>query len=260
MDDCLSALSFIPPDLDREEWLKVMMAFKSEYPDRFDIIDGWSQGADCYSARECAATWRSITPNGGINIATLFHIAKSYGWQTDKPPVRVVKPSRNKAPKPKHDTLPYAMRIWGGVNREDEVVAKHPYAQRKKITHAFGAGRSKASGKVIGNDADCLVIPIRTFEDELIGVQCINSAGKKQIFGKVGVLQLGNTLNKSLPIYVVEGFADGVSAWRLFGDVVVVVAFSKSRLMTVAENLDAKYPRRIINVVEDNDDRKNHSA
>jgi hypothetical protein len=77
------------------------------------------------------------------------------------------------------------------VDRDDAAVAAHPYAIRKKITHAAGAGRSRVTGSVVGQDADCIVVPYRTLAGELVGVECINAEGAKQTFGRKGVLVLG---------------------------------------------------------------------
>ncbi len=122
--------------------------------------------------------------------------------------------------------------------REDSYVAAHPYAIRKGIDWACGVGRGKASGKLIGKNADCLIVPMRTVSGELRGVEVINAEGEKQTFGNKGMLVLGNDLDTTLPIYIVEGWADAASLWRMLGNVIVVAAFSKSRLKSVFEEID----------------------
>ncbi|RKZ99899.1 MAG: hypothetical protein DRQ47_10285, partial [Gammaproteobacteria bacterium] len=79
--------------------------------------------------------------------------------------------------------------------------------------------------------------------------------GKKQSFGQLrgGCLLLGNTLDKSLEWWVVEGWADAVSAvFHIHkGNAVVAVAFGMNRMNEVAELLAVKYePSRIL-IVED---------
>jgi putative DNA primase/helicase len=85
------------------------------------------------------------------------------------------------------------------VDRADAAVAAHPYAIRKQITHAAGAGRARVTGSVVGQDADCIVVPYRTLDGELVGVECINAEGAKQTFGRKGVLVLGNDQDSPVP-------------------------------------------------------------
>ncbi len=124
---------------------------------------------------------------------------------------RLLKPSpvpaqRQKPTTPK--TAKYAEWLWRTANREDAYVASHPYAVAKGISWAAGAGRAIASGRVVGEHEDCIIVPIRNLQTgEIQGVQIINAKGAKQTFGAVsgGALILGNTLDPRLPWYVVEG-------------------------------------------------------
>lgn len=152
--------------------------------------------------------------------------------------------------KPKSD---YARKLWQNA---EEGVSTHPYAISKGICFEAGARRGKASGRVVGKNADCLVIPVSDIQTgQLIGVQCINPEGKKQSFGQLrgGCLLLGNTLDKSLDWWVVEGWADAVSAvFHIHkGNAVAAVAFGMNRMMEVAEGLAVKYEPERIMTVED---------
>ena len=76
-----NALHFIPAD-DRDVWLKMGMAIKSELDDSgFDLWDGWSQNAPSYKQSDAKDVWRSIKPKGGVTIGTLFHDAQANGWR-----------------------------------------------------------------------------------------------------------------------------------------------------------------------------------
>lgn len=82
------ALAFVPPDLPRDEWTRVGMAIKSEYPDStgLDLFDTWSAGAaDGYDKRAVASTWRSIKAAGGVGVATLLYLAQQHGFTLPKP-------------------------------------------------------------------------------------------------------------------------------------------------------------------------------
>ena len=153
----------------------------------------------------------------------------------------------------------YARRLWRAVDVDDAAVAAHPYAIKKGIGWAAGAGRAVAKGSfsVIGADADCVVIPIRTVaEERLIAVQCINANGDKQTFGTMGddgCLLLGNTLDKSIPWVVTEGWADAASVvfHAYQGNAVAAVAFGMKRLEKVARAVAAHYQPKRITILED---------
>ncbi|MGH8507999.1 MAG: PriCT-2 domain-containing protein [Gammaproteobacteria bacterium] len=67
---------------DRDTWLRMAMAVKSELGDGgFDLWDEWSQTADNYDPKTARATWRSITPNGDVTIGTLYHEAQQHGFR-----------------------------------------------------------------------------------------------------------------------------------------------------------------------------------
>lgn len=128
----------------------------------------------------------------------------------------------------KSDTAAYAKQVWDAA--QVDVVRFHPYAQKKKITHDFGARRGRASGRLVGRDADCIIVPMRSWDGELVGVECINADGTKQTFGSKGQLILGYPEGADW-IHVTEGWASmwGVAQMRpkSFGGVVV---FGKSRM------------------------------
>ena len=161
-------------------------------------------------------------------------------------------PGRPSVTTPEHttsSTLAYALKLWKwyashSASREDAYISSHPYAIRKGIESAGGAGRAKASGRIIGKEADCIIVPIRDIQtDKVQGVQCINTEGAKQTFGSVsgGGLLLGNTLNKSLPWYVCEGWASAYSVvfHHCHGNGVCAVAFGKSNIDKLAQRIDA---------------------
>ena len=160
--------------------------------------------------------------------------------------------------RPKRDTRLYAASLWLAAHFDDASVGSHPYAVKKGITSAGGAGRGIASGKLIGQRADCLMVPIRTDAiSRLQAVQCINAAGVKQTFGAVngGCLVLGNTLNKNLPWYVAEGWASAFSVvfHHHRGNAMCPVAFGKHNLMPTAEILARVFSPDEISVLQEQD-------
>lgn len=75
----VSALGCIGCD-DREVWLDVCMALKSESESYFSIFDTWSSRSSKYlGSEDCRKTWDSCK-RSGITIATLFNLAQQNGW------------------------------------------------------------------------------------------------------------------------------------------------------------------------------------
>lgn len=197
--------------------------------DGFDLI-GHVTGL---SAREVAQA-----------VASHLHI--EIGRHIDEPPLRPVA-----RPEPASATGRYAAELWSRANREDAVVAGHAYAKAKRIGWAAGAGRVRASGRLIGQDADCIIVPIRTPAGELVAVEVLSAsrdpAGKflRQSFGpkRDGFLVLGNDLDPRLPRYVVEGWATGAKLLEYMGgNCAVYVAFGAGRLRPVAEAVERHWP------------------
>ena len=233
------ALSSIPAH-DRETWIQCGMAIKAELGDAgFDIWDHWSRSADNYRERDACDVWKSFKSDG-ISIASLFYYALRSGW------IPPGKPSLDAPERQTSNTKAYALERWLNARRrrQDADITSHPYAIRKGIESAGGAGRANASGRIIGRDADCIIVPIRDIQTEKVqGVQCINPQGEKQTFGNVtgGGLLLGNTLDKSLTWYVCEGWASAYSVvfHHCHGNGVCAVAFGKWNLDKLALRIDA---------------------
>lgn len=251
-------LQFLSAD-DRGLWVKIGGVFKDEFGDEgFSLWDEWSQCSDKYSARDAAAVWRSLGKNTKrAGIASLVYLAKARGWTPDAEVPKVL-PAQKPAPTTARDTSAYASRLWLSARFDDAVVGAHPYAVKKGITWAAGAKRGTASGSRIGKDADCVIVPIRADAVGLVqGVQCINSEGKKQTFGKVhgGCLVIGNTLDVGIPWYVAEGWASAVSVvfHHHHGSAVCAAAFGKHNLRAAAEILERVFNPPEIEILREQD-------
>lgn len=77
-----SALEHIPANLTRVEWVRICMAIKNEFPDDagFELFSAWSATGASFDSKAVQTTWRSIKPDGGVTIATLFAEAKMHGF------------------------------------------------------------------------------------------------------------------------------------------------------------------------------------
>jgi len=75
------ALHHIPANMPRDDWARVAMAIKSEYPDNtgLDLFTDWSASADGYDVKATRSTWQSIKAGGGD---VCFHalLVNRSGW------------------------------------------------------------------------------------------------------------------------------------------------------------------------------------
>lgn len=76
-------LGFIDPDdLSYDEWLRIGMAIKSQYPDDEGLMvwDGWSSKGSRYKKGECLIRWDGLDPAGPVRAGTIYYHAKEHGW------------------------------------------------------------------------------------------------------------------------------------------------------------------------------------
>ncbi|SDF69322.1 putative DNA primase/helicase [Onishia taeanensis] len=82
-DELRLALSYIPAD-DRETWINIGNALKTEYGDEgFPAWDKWSQGGQSYNAADAKSVWRSLSP-GHVSMGTVIKLATDAGWTRAK--------------------------------------------------------------------------------------------------------------------------------------------------------------------------------
>ncbi len=73
-----AALKMIPPwGIEYDEWVQVLMGIHSAFgQDGYSLAESWAQGKQ----GEIDHKWRSFKPGGAVTIATVFGIAKRFGW------------------------------------------------------------------------------------------------------------------------------------------------------------------------------------
>ncbi|MDR5772469.1 MULTISPECIES: DUF927 domain-containing protein [unclassified Caballeronia] len=274
----LEALSYIPPDCERDVWFRVAAALKNgEGEAAFETFDTWSKASPNYSAADTRDTWRSIRPDAGITIATLFAIAKQYGYNTRSKVGTVVDPKEVERRRAERDTrvaqdaqkrevkrkhaasLALAVIEKAGSARDD-----HPYLLCKGVS-AVDTLREMDAAKLqrlIGYRPQCggshlegriLIAPV-TISGAITTVEMIDESGRKSALAngeKAGGCWFACALpEKSERILIAEGVATALSAHLCTGDA-AVAALSAGNLMKVAQAMRAAHPDAEITVLAD---------
>lgn len=265
-----AALAHVAPTLPRNEWSRIGMAIKSEFPDStgFDLFDAWSQGdADAYDTKAVQSTWRSINAGGGVTIASLLYVAQQNGFKLSDADRAILAPSaaqlarqaqerdqRIRADRLRqqqdHDTAAeQALDLWEAANEAD--AAGHGYIKRK------GVG---AHGVRVGADG-WLLIPLRNADGELRNVQRVAPArpadgGPDKLFlkgGQVsGLWHMLGSVGGADVVLICEGYATAASVHEATGRP-VAVAFTANNLKAVAKALRKAMPVASLVVAGDDD-------
>jgi len=83
----IDALNHINPDEEYTQWIEIGMALQTEFGHQgFDIWDAWSSKGEKYPGQATLGQhWKSFKPGQGVTMGTLFHLAKSNGWESPTP-------------------------------------------------------------------------------------------------------------------------------------------------------------------------------
>ncbi len=283
------ALAYIPANVPRDEWAKVAMAIKSEYPDEtgWELFEQWSASdADGYDPHATKATWRSVKSAGGVKVGTLLHLAKGHGF---KPPQDATQPARapsaaELAQRDRERTeqrraqeaaraaeqegaAAEAQNLWDIDARLVEDPAQAPYLVRK------GVGAHGVKWVVPGT----LLVPLRDATGKLWNVQKIapqptgNGSGKLflprarksglwHMLGTPGhatTTQAADTDPQAteappLVLLIAEGYATAATLHQATGHP-VAVAFDAGNLVKVARALRHLYPAALLVLCGDDD-------
>jgi putative DNA primase/helicase len=262
-------LTFVDACDDRETWVAIGMALKSEFSDAaFDAWDRWSQNAANYSAPACRSSWRGFkSRNGGYTIGTLIKLAKDGGYKFDaaeRPAVDQWEVSRRRAERAQRQAVEaqerqnqaanavvHAHETWRAAMR----TGTSAYATRK------GIDAPESCRFVPESEGGGLVIPMLRYDLErehaLKGVQIIRDDGSKKF--TYGMQKPGCACRLGLPVvgepvFVVEGYATGMSIrMAMARRHPVFVAFDAYNLPVVVEAVYRALPTSPIVICADDD-------
>lgn len=269
-----AALASIPADLDRERWLRVAMALKASdlaEEQAFELFDAWSQGGDAYSATDVRDVWRSVKAGGRVTVATLFGLAKSFGFrfpadggagvQTPAPDsAEAARLAEEAEKRRRRHELEEAERR----QRADRAAleARRMWAEASEQGEAGYLVRKGVRGHGVRYLADgTLLVPMRNAAGELQNLQRIaaerpadGSTDKRFLPGgrKAGLWHLVGQLDGAAVLLLAEGYATAATLHEATG-LPVAVAFDAGNLPKVAAALRELHPALPLLVCADND-------
>lgn len=249
LDRARSALHAIPPDLSRDDWVRVLMAAHAAGLPA-DEAESWSAGADSFDRRAFQDTWRSIKPGKGIGEGTLYRMAAehgaygNHGQHPSKAPARPIEAT--KAPRPGRGVA----EVWG---RCEPATWAHGYIVKKDgrpdgLRVVPDGDPLRVNGECV---TGCLVVPVLPLAGgEPVSLQFIappdvgaqwkakdktdkpNLPGASMAGGAfvVGEIVQGGTA------YLCEGIGQAWACWKATG-AAAVVCFGWGRVRAVAAEL-----------------------
>lgn len=239
----IDALHAIPPDLPRDEWVKVGMGAHAAGVD-FDTFDAWSAGAGNYNPAAARDVWRSFKPGKGVGAGTLYRVAAENGWRMDGKPQQRAAQAPKKAAEPPRKPAPgmSPAEVWA---RCEPATAAHPYITAKAAAGVpLDALRVVPAGdalRIAGQSmAGALVVPAYGPEG-LQSLQLIPPPGAGKKMNLPGAPMAGASFTvgdvvPGAPVALCEGIGQAWACWQATGHP-AVVCFGWGNVGKVAEAL-----------------------
>ena len=287
------ALYQIPPD-ERETRVRMAFAVKNGLGERgFDVWLAWSERrstSPTYKRRDAVGIWRSAKPTGGVTVLSLFKLAREHGWRgMDNPDLQRQVRERQQEARSEHrrmeiDAKERAERAQTIAQNALRAAprATHPYLESKGFPELTGfvdcirfrrKERPDAPpdpGVVEWNIPDgensrfVLLVPMRTQYgrrlEDVRSLQMIEADGQKWFLPGASAAGTVHRLGGwSRDVYVVEGFATGLSVAKALRDVLrdresqVLVAFSAYGTFRVASDVAPTWRKGKVMVIADHD-------
>lgn len=273
------ALTYYPAmGLTRDEWARVGMAIKSEYPDGtgFDLFDAWSASdGDRYDRKAVQSTWRSIKAGGGVTAATLLHLAKEHGFTLPKAGQAPATPSAAELAERERQQAERQRQEQARIDAGHQAAADQAAAQWEEASEAGASPYLVRKGVqphgVRFAAGGWLLVPLRDGAGKLWNLQRIAPAkpengAPEKLFLKGGrksglwhlVGELGSSDNTDpegtspAVLLIAEGYATAATLHEATG-YPVAVAFDAGNLQHVARALRQLHPAALLAVCGDDD-------
>lgn len=262
-----SALQYVPANLARDDWARVGMAIKSEFPDGtgFDLFNEWSATADGYDLKATRSTWQSIKAGGGVGIGTLLHLAKSNGFTLPKSDQAPSKPD------PEAVARLASERAASQKAEQARQQAAHDHASNEATLLWQAASETGSSSYLIRKNVQAH--GVRFAPDGCLLVPLIDATGKRQNLQRIAPAKPANGGTDKLflkggrksglfhwcgdpagaaVLLVAEGYATAASVYQATGRP-VAVGFDAGNLPHVAKALHQAHPAALIVICGDDD-------
>lgn len=238
VDAVRAALTFIPAT-DRDVWVRIGMALKSELGEAgFALFETWSESAASFDAKAVKSVWKSFKPGGPVTIATLVAEAKVHGFNPKQYAPAVPLSAADKA------------RIQQERTERDNTAAADLAAKQAVVADAAAIEwaaatdsgtslylkRKTVDAHGVRFAGDVLLLPLRDAAGKLWSVQKIFSNGSKRFStdGRVsGCFHVIGTIAAAGWLLICEGYATAASLHQATGHP-VAVAFAESNIKHVA--------------------------
>lgn len=249
-NDIQVALSVIPSE-HYETWFRIAAALKSAGMS-FETFDAWSSTApETYSLKACQNVWKSLDPGGAISVATLFHIAKQYGFEPkQRHDVELLTPKRDTA----EQAAKRERRAERAAHRAEIILNACKYADED---HPYFVAKRIKPPVEIWQHGNRLIIPVVDIHGNLHSLQSISPNGTKKFLpgGKIkgNFYQMWSDEKRS-SITICEGYATAATIHNYFTKhTSLIVAFNAGNIKPVALKLREHFPAANIMIAGDND-------
>jgi putative DNA primase/helicase len=280
LDRAREALSYVPAH-DRDIWLRMGMALKSEFGDAaYDVWESWSQQDESFNERDAQAVWKSIRADGKVSIGTLFHESKKHGWPGDgacrkATPEELAERRRQDAERSAREEEEIARERANAREKAAAIMkvaikarADHPYLSRKQVSpvstlREIDAGQAAGILGYVPKSKDdpligrLLVVPVKQ-GDVFSTLELIDEGGRKAALAGRGSKAGGYWATERLPdgdgsgstLLIGEGVATVLSVREASG-YPAIAALSSSNLQAAAESIRKLYPAAKLVILAD---------
>ncbi len=274
-DDVRDALSYISPNMPRDDWARIAMAIKSEFPTEIglELFDQWSSIGEGYERSAVVSTWRSIRAEGPVKVGTLLKLALDNGYKPRQ------ENAWRAAPTPRLDAAAQAAQVAAAAQEQQERLSQqqNAAAQAQQLWDDAKPGdhtntiAAYLQRKGVGShgtrtlDNGTLLVPLVDEQGALWNVQRIlpspldNGVDKLFLKGgrKSGLFHVIGAIPErpevpAAPILFAEGYATAASLHEATGWP-TVVCLDAGNLIKVTNQFRKRLPQALMVVAGDDD-------